>query len=350
MKDTLRYITDTTAVLIFTPANRRYLTGFPSSLGYLLMTHKGNKLFVDSRYFEAATKQAVDVEVVLMTKLYEQLNTEIKQQGIKRLLIETENEFAFFRSLKSRLEVKIVPSQPLSDRLLTLRSVKKKEEIESIVTAQRIAEKAFDDILDFIKVGITEREISALLEYKMKQYGAEGIAFETIAVSGVNSSLPHGVPTDKTVQEGDFVTMDFGAVINGYCSDMTRTVAVGFATDEMIKVYETVLSAQENVINTVKAGIICKDADSAARDVIAAAGYGEFFGHSTGHGVGIHIHERPNLSPTAEKTKLRAGQIVTDEPGIYLPDKFGVRIEDMLLVRKNDCKNLTKAPKHLIIL
>ncbi len=350
MKDTLRYITDTTAVLIFTPANRRYLTGFPSSLGYLLMTHKGNKLFVDSRYFEAATKQAVDVEVVLMTKLYEQLNTEIKQQGIKRLLIETENEFAFFGSLKSRLEVKVVPSQPLSDRLLTLRSVKKKEEIESIVTAQRIAEKAFDDILGFIKVGVTEREIAALLEYKMKQYGAEGIAFETIAVSGVNSSLPHGVPTDKTLQEGDFVTMDFGAVINGYCSDMTRTVAVGFATDDMIKVYETVLSAQKNVINTVKAGIICKDADSAARDVITAAGYGEFFGHSTGHGVGLHIHERPNLSPTAEKTKLRAGQIVTDEPGIYLPDKFGVRIEDMLLVRKNDCKNLTKAPKHLIIL
>lgn len=350
MKSSLRYITDTTAVLIFTPANRRYLTGFPSSLGYLLMTHKGNKLFVDSRYFEAATKQAVDTEVVLIDKLYEQLNSVIKEQGIKRLLIETENEFAFYQSLKAKLEVKVVPSQPLSDKLLALRSVKRKEELDSIVAAQRIAEKAFEDILAFIRVGVTEREIAALLEYKMKQYGAESIAFKTIAVSGANSSLPHGIPTDKAVEAGDFVTMDFGAVINGYCSDMTRTVAVGHATDEMIKVYNTVLSAQENVIKTVKAGIICKDADSAARDIIKEAGYGDFFGHGTGHGVGLHIHEKPNLSPSAENIKLRAGQVITDEPGIYLPEKFGVRIEDMLLVRKNDCKNLTKAPKHLIIL
>jgi Xaa-Pro aminopeptidase len=346
----LRYVTEGTAVLVSTHANRRYLTGFPSSVGYLLMTHKGNKLFVDSRYFEAANKKVVDSEVVLTSNLWDQLNTIMKEERIQRLLIETETELAFYRLLKTKLQVKVVPSQPLSDKLLNLRSVKKREEIESIVAAQRIAERAFDDILNFIKAGVSEREIAALLEYKMKIYGAEGIAFGTIAVSGANSSLPHGVPTDKTVAEGDFVTMDFGGVINGYCSDMTRTVAVGHATDEMIKVYNTVLSAQENVIKTVKSGIICKDADAAARDVITQAGYGECFGHSTGHGVGLHVHERPNLSPAAQGVKLRAGQVITAEPGIYIPGKFGVRIEDMLLVRKNDCKNLTKAPKHLIIL
>lgn len=350
MNKTLRYITDTTAVLIYTPVNRRYLTGFPSSLGYLLMTSAGNKLFVDGRYFEAAKKKAVDTEVVLFKKIIPELNDELKKQGIKKLLIETEVEYSFYAALKAKLEVKVTPSGALSDKLLSLRSVKRKEETDSVIAAQRIAEKAFDDILQFIKVGVTEKEIAALLEYKMKQYGAEGIAFETIAVSGANSSLPHGVPTEKRVEEGDFVTMDFGAVINGYCSDMTRTVAVGHATDEMIKVYNTVLAANENVIRIVKAGTVCKDADAAARDIITGAGFGEFFGHSTGHGVGLMIHERPNLSPTAENIKLRSGQIVTDEPGIYIPGKFGVRIEDMLLVRKNDCKNLTKAPKQLIIL
>ena len=205
-------------------------------------------------------------------------------------------------------------------------------------------------MLDFIKVGKSEREIAAFLEYRMKIYGAEKIAFETIAVSGENSSMPHGVPTDKRVENGDFITLDFGAVINGYCSDMTRTVAVGFATDEMQQVYNTVLQAQQKVIDIVSTGVLCSEADKAARDIIEAAGYGEYFNHSTGHGVGLEIHETPTLSKKSGSIKLRAGQIVTDEPGIYLPGKFGVRIEDMLLVQKNGCKNLTKAPKHLIIL
>ncbi len=348
--ESLRFVTDKTAVLIFTPVNRRYLTGFASSLGYLLLTSKGNILFVDSRYYEAAGKRAEGAEVRQFTKIFDQLQEALAEAGAEKLLIETEVSVDFYQRLRSKLAVRVTPSAPLTGRLLQLRSVKKKEELESIVCAQRIAEKAFDDILQFIAPGVSEKEIAALLEYKMKQHGAEGIAFDTIAVSGANSSLPHGVPTDKVVAKGDFVTMDFGAVINGYCSDMTRTVAVGYVTDEMAKVYETVLNAQENVIKTLSAGITCKQADSAARDIITAAGYGEYFGHSTGHGVGLEIHEQPNLSPAADKIKLRTGQIVTDEPGIYLPGKFGVRIEDMLLIRKNGCKNLTKAPKHLIIL
>ena len=348
--EALRFVTDKTAVLIFTPVNRRYLTGFASSLGYLLLTSRGNILFVDSRYYEAAGKRAEGAEVRQFTKIFDQLQEVLAEVGAEKLLIETEVSVEFYQRLRSKLAVRVAPSAPLTNRLLQLRSVKKKEEIESIVCAQRIAEKAFDDILQFIARGVSEKEIAALLEYKMKQYGAEGIAFDTIAVSGANSSLPHGVPTDKAVENGEFVTMDFGAVINGYCSDMTRTVAVGYATDEMTKVYETVLNAQENVIKTLSAGITGKQADAAARDIITEAGYGEFFGHSTGHGVGLEIHEQPNLSPSVDKIKLRAGQIVTDEPGIYLPGKFGVRIEDMLLIQKNGCKNLTKAPKHLIIL
>lgn len=347
---TLRYVTEKTAVLIITPENRRYLTGFPSSLGYLLLTNNGNTLFVDGRYFEAATKGVANAKVVLINGLINQLNNELSDNNVSKLLIETENDIATFKSLKQKLNVAVLPSGPLSDKLMQMRSVKKREEKESIVSAQRIAEKAFADVLEFIKVGVTEREIAAFLEYRMKLYGSERSAFETIAVSGKNSSMPHGVPTDKRVENGDFITMDFGAVINGYASDMTRTVAVGFATDEMIKVYETVLAAQQNVTENLKAGILCAEADGFARSVIESAGYGEYFTHSTGHGVGLQIHEKPTLSKNAGAVKLRAGQIVTNEPGIYIPEKFGVRIEDMLQIQKNGCKNLTKAAKQLIIL
>ena len=349
MENTLRYITDKTAVLIITPENRRYLTGFPSSLGYLLMTKQGNTLFVDGRYYEAAEKKSSQAKVVLLKNIYAQLNEELAKCGAMRLLIETEVSFKTYNGIKHGIDVAVTPSEKLSTKLLELRSVKKREETASIIIAQRIAEKAFEEILNFIKVGVTERQIANELEYKMKQYGAEGIAFDTVAVSGTNSSLPHGVPTDKRVEEGEFITMDFGAVINGYCSDMTRTVAVGTPSEEMVKVYDTVLSAQENAISRIKSGVLCKDVDNAARSVIDGEGYGNFFTHSTGHGVGLMIHEYPNLSPTSE-VKLRAGQIVTAEPGIYLPGRFGVRIEDMLQVRKNGVKNLTKAPKHLIIL
>lgn len=346
----LRFVTNKTAVLIYTSVNRRYLTSFPSSLGYLLLTEDENILFVDGRYFEAASKKAADCTVVLMNSLYLQLNTLFKEKGIERLLIETENEISFLNSLKSNLSVKVSASESLSKRLRELRSIKTKEEIDSAVAAQRIAEKAFEDILEFIKIGKSEREIAAFLEYRMRLYGSEGAAFETIAVSGENSSLPHGVPSDRPVREGDFITMDFGATTNGYCSDMTRTVAVGFVTDEMQRVYETVLLAQKKVEETVRAGILCKDADKAAREIISAAGYGEYFIHSTGHGIGLEVHEMPTLSPRGGDAKLRRGQLVSNEPGIYLPEKFGVRIEDMLFVTKNGCKNLTKAEKSLIIL
>ena len=346
----LRYVTDNTAVLIFTSINRKYLTGFSSSLGYLLLTKEENVLFVDGRYYEAATNQVTDAKVVLIKNIYEQINELLKKANVKKLLIETENEISLFNSLKSKLNVKVIPSEPLSNRLLDLRSVKSKKEADNIIKAQQIAEKAFLDILDYIKVGMTEKLIAATLNYKMMCYGAESPSFDTIVVSGQNSSLPHGVPTEKKIEKGDFITMDFGAMYNGYCSDMTRTVAVDSVTDEMKNVYNTVLTAQKSAEEAVKAGALCSDVDKAARDVIKNAGYGEYFCHSTGHGIGLFIHEKPTVSSNSKGIKLRSGQVISNEPGIYLPKKFGVRIEDMLFVNKNGCKNLTKAPKDLIIL
>ncbi len=346
----MRFINSKTAALIYTPVNRRYLTGFNSSLGYFLMTHDENVLFVDGRYFEAATKKVSGAKVVLIDKLFDQMNNLFVEKRIERLLIETENEISFLNTLRKKLSVRVSASASLSKRLTEMRSIKSREELECSIDAQRIAEKAFCDTLEFIKEGVTEREIAAFLEYRMKLYGSECAAFETIAVAGANSSLPHGVPTDKKIAAGDFITMDFGAVINGYCSDTTRTVAMGFATDEMRKVYETVLKAQTAAESIARAGVLCSEVDKAARDVITEAEYGEYFIHSTGHGIGLEVHEIPSLSPRSGEVKLRRGQLVSNEPGIYLPGKFGVRIEDMLFITKNGCKNLTKAEKSLIIL
>lgn len=346
----LRCVNKKTAALIFTPINRRYITGFPSSLGYLLLTEDENYLFVDGRYFEAASKKCCGARVVLLKNIYEQLNSLLLEKGVEKLLIETENEIAFLNALRKNIKVTVSAHAPLSKRLSELRSIKNKEELECSAEAQIIAEKAFCDTLEFITEGVTEREIAAFLEYRMKMYGSEGAAFETIAVSGANSSLPHGLPTNKRVAAGDFITMDFGATVNGYCSDMTRTVAVGYATEEMERVYDTVLKAQMTAEKFYKAGALCSDVDAAARQIIESAGYGEYFIHSLGHGIGLEVHELPTISPRSTKMRLRRGQLVSNEPGIYLPAKFGVRIEDMLFITKTGCKNLTKAEKSLIIL
>ena len=236
-----------------------------------------------------------------------------------------------------------------TDILWRLRSVKDGEELDAMVAAQRIAERALDQILGEIRPGVTEKEIAARLQYLMLHYGAENMSFDPIVVSGPNGSLPHGVPGERVIQNGEFVTMDFGCIYHGYCSDMTRTVAVGFATEEMQRVYHTVLSSQEAGIRAARAGVTGREVDGAARAVITAAGYGDYFGHSFGHGVGVEIHEAPNASPMNEKP-LPAGAVISAEPGIYLPGKLGVRIEDVILLTEEGCKDLTKAPKELIIL
>ena len=246
---------------------------------------------------------------------------------------------------------------PTVERLLSdldelvdaLRAAKDDGEIALMTKAQEITDRAFSEILKFIQPGMTEQEIAAKLQYDMLRFGAEKMSFDPIVVSGPNGSLPHGIPSAKQVQQGEFITMDFGCKYGGYCSDMTRTVALGEPTGEMRKVYQTVLEAQLAGIAVTKAGVPGKSIDAAARKVIEDAGYGEYFGHGYGHSLGIEIHESPNAN-TRDETLLPVGAVVSAEPGIYLPGKFGVRIEDVTVLTADGCMVLTKSPKELIIL
>ena len=247
------------------------------------------------------------------------------------------------------LPCRVTFSKKLEELITSSREIKEAEEIECIKKAQSIAEAAFNHVLTFIKPGVTEKQIALELDFYMLSHGAEAVSFETIAVTGAKSSMPHGVPDDTIVKDGDFITMDFGAVYKGYHSDMTRTVAVCNVSDKQKKIYDIVLKAQENALSVLKSGLSCAQADKAARGIIEDAGYGDYFGHGTGHGVGVEIHEEPSLSPRSKQT-LKEGDVVTVEPGIYLPSEFGVRIEDMALITKDGYENLTSAPKELIIL
>ena len=339
------------ATLIVSPENRFYFTNFASSDGYLLVSDDRAVFITDGRYIEAAQNTIKDCEVMLQAQSISQIKDVLSALGAKSVAVEAERmslkEYAEFAQALEGVD--IVCDGELDEAIKEIRSIKNEVEVEKIIKAQRIAEAAFEHILTFIKEGVTEKEVALELDYYMLSHGADGLSFETIAVSGKNSSKPHGVPSDKKIEKGDFVTMDFGAVVEGYHSDMTRTVAVGFVTDEQKNVYETVLKAQEAAQTAASSGVCCADVDKAARDVIEDAGYGEYFNHSTGHGVGVEIHESPRLS-TVCKAPLSVGNVVTDEPGIYIPEKFGVRIEDMLLITENGCKNFTRAPKELIIL
>ena len=337
--------------MITSEENRRYFTEFPSTSGVLIVSRGGSVFLTDSRYVEAAGKKIKCCPVRETKNLKAELPALMREFNIRRIGIEaqrvTVSDYAKYKDMLGGVEVS---ADGAVDRAITsLRMIKSADEIALMKSAQEIAERAFTHILDFIKPGVTEREVSLELDYFMLRNGAEALSFETIAVSGVNSSMPHGVPSDKKIENGDFVTMDYGAVCGGYHSDMTRTVAVGNVSAEQKKVYDTVLKAQLAALEAMRPGVRCADADRAARDVIAAAGYGEFFGHGTGHGVGIEIHEEPRVSPTAADI-LEAGNVVTDEPGIYIPGRFGVRIEDMVLITENGFENLTKAPKELIVL
>lgn len=337
-------------LLISSDVNRLFLTGFRSSDGYLLVTAGGSVFLTDSRYIEEARRVVKCCEVREFTSFSAQMPELCREFGCRKLGVESERltvgSLKAFRRELTGVSVTTVGT----DRLInSLRSVKTRGQVENILAAQSIAERAFEHIKGFIRPGVTEKEIALELDFFMLSHGAEALSFETIAVSGANTSKPHGVPTDKRVEYGDFVTMDYGAVFNGYHSDMTRTVAVGAVTDEQARVYETVLRAQLAALEVLRPGLLCSEADAAARSVIADAGCGEFFRHSTGHGVGIEIHENPYLSPKS-KQRLSRGNVVTVEPGIYIPGKFGVRIEDMALITETGCENLTKSEKTLVIL
>lgn len=343
---------DHCAALVAAPHNLCYLTGFPSGDSWIYVSKEQRYFLTDFRYIEMAKSLVKGAECVMITALSKTLAELSAKHGIERLYLEAgETSLA-----QADLLVRLVSSMTfgmgneLDGWLSEMRAVKDEREVALVEQAQRLAERGFEHILPYIREGVTEREVALELEFYLRREGAQRVAFDFIVVSGANSSLPHGIPSDKPIEKGDFVTMDFGVVIDGYHSDMTRTVAVGTVSDEQRHIYDTVLQAQLASLAVLKAGLPCVAGDAAARDIIAAAGYGDCFGHGTGHGVGVQIHEGPSLSPKAGERLLQAGNIVTVEPGIYLEGRYGVRIEDMALITADGCRNLTRCPKELIVL
>lgn len=349
--DLAALLRDDSAALVTSEHNCFYLTGFDSENGWLMVTKRGSLYLTDSRYIEAAKQQIKGCAVELQNKIFEQMGRFAASHGITEILIEGETvsvlSAAKFKAALSDFDFNY--TNELDMHISDLRQIKDAEEKDRITKAQRIAEQAFESTLKVIRPGITERNIAAELEYKMRVLGGDGASFDTIAITGVNTSKPHGVPGDAQVASGDFVTLDFGAKYKGYHSDTTRTVAVGNITPEMQHIYDIVLRAQQAGVEAVVPGLPTAEADSVCRDIITAAGYGPAFGHSTGHGVGVEIHEPPILSCKATDV-LQPGNIITIEPGIYLEGKFGVRIEDMLYITESTAENLVKLPKELITL
>lgn len=341
------------AILVVSEKNRFYFTEFASTFGYLVLFPENKSVFItDPRYYEMAQSLAMDgVEVRQIANgasVGSMLADLLNEKNVKTLGFEdTELTVSDYLSLKEQLEG--FELLAVGKYINFVRSFKTAQEIEYIKKAQSITDVAFAAILGFIRPGVTEREIAIELEYQMNKNGAEGLAFDTIIASGINSSKPHAHPTDKVIELGDPVTMDFGARYHGYCSDMTRTVFVGEPDDELRKIYNIVALAQSMGINSAYTGMTGRELDTACREIIKANGYGEYFTHSTGHSLGIDIHETPYASMRSDDV-LDANQLITCEPGIYIPKVGGVRIEDMLLFEENGVIDLTTSDKNIIIL
>lgn len=337
---------DLQCMLISKPENRRYFSGFSGSAGMLLISLHSNKLLTDFRYIEQATAQATQYEIVRYSNnIGKTLADVIKPLEVTKVGFEGDYvTIDGYNDLMSHLHsVNLVPVQ-----LDSLRMMKDETEILAIKKAVEIADNAFSQILSFIKPGMSEQEVALELEYYMRKLGAEKPAFDTIMASGKRGALPHGRASQKIIEIGDFVTMDFGAVYNGYHSDITRTICMGKATARQQEVYEIVLAAQLAGVHAVTPGKVGKEVDAVSRKIIIDAGFGEFFGHGLGHGLGLNIHEEPRLSPANIHTVLMKDMVVTVEPGIYLPDWGGVRIEDTVLVSEKGCQILTASNKQLI--
>lgn len=335
------------AVLISNGYNMRYISGFAGATGYVYISKKQRVVLTDSRYTIQAKEEAVGYEVRQVKKKYTELLAELlNEDGAKKVAIEGQ-DFLCYDLENWKKDLPQVSWTVLGSELSEFRMIKTPEELAKIKQAEHIGDLAFTKILDIIKPGITELEVAAYLEFYMKQNGAEGLSFDTIVASGVNSSKPHAVPGRKKIEKGDFVTMDFGCTYEGYCSDMTRTIVVGKASEEQKKVYQTVLDAQMAALSYIKAGYTGAQIDKVARDLITQAGYGDCFGHGLGHSVGLFIHENPRLSPSEDRVIL-ANMTETVEPGIYIENFGGVRIEDLVVVTEDGCENFAHAPKELI--
>ena len=353
MKNLEKYLSllgeEADGLLLTSRYSRFYGTEYDIAEGVAIVTRKGCRYFTDSRYIESAQNGIKEFQVLMVDRqnpYSKLLNEAIADFGVETLGYE-ENYLTVAELLhyESSLHAKLVP---MNRKINGFRAVKEEWELDIMRKAQEITDKAFAEVLPRIKAGMTEKEAQTELIYCLYKNGADNLAFDPIVVSGPKTSMPHGVAGDRVIQDGDFITMDFGALYKSYCADMTRTVAMGYATEEMKDVYYTVLKAQKAAIAATKAGMTGREVDKIARDIIAEAGYGDYFGHGYGHGLGMEVHEAPSCNPGGE-TVMRVNVVSSAEPGIYLPGKFGVRIEDVTLITEDGTINITKSPKNLII-
>lgn len=333
-------------LLITSPFNRRYTTQFTGSAGVVLITAEAALLITDFRYVQQAEREANNYTIIQHEKsIIEEVKNQLQLLNVNRLGFESEHmTMAQYSSYKEAIHSKLVPTTNIIERL---RMIKTDEEVAILKEATNIVDRAFEHILSFIKPGVREVDIANELEYFMRKEGASESSFDTIVASGVRSSLPHGTASQKVIENGELVTLDFGALYKGYCSDITRTVAVGSISEQLKEIYHIVLAAQQTAVEAIKPNMTGKEADALARDYIIEKGYGDYFGHSTGHGIGLEVHEGPTLAPRST-TILEENMVVTVEPGIYLPNIGGCRIEDDIVLTKNGNERLTLSTKELI--
>ena len=336
------------ALLITNPFNRSYMTEFTGTAGVALVSAKDAVFITDFRYTKQAEKEIEGYRIVQhTTTIIEEVALQVKNMNVKTVGFEKDDlSFGLYELYNKEIDAELKPVSGLVEKL---RMVKTPDEIAILQAAAKIADDAFTHIITYIRPGITELDVSNELEFFMRKQGATSSSFSIIVASGLRSALPHGVATDKVIESGDFVTLDYGALYKGYISDITRTVAVGEPSDKLKEIYAVVLEAQELALKEIKPGMTGIEADRIARDYITSKGYGEAFGHSTGHGIGLEVHEGPGLS-SKSKTVLEPNMVVTVEPGIYLPEIGGVRIEDDIVITADGNKRLTFATKELLIL
>jgi Xaa-Pro aminopeptidase len=335
-------------ILFFSPENIRYLTGFSGSEGYLLTGTDENLLLVDSRYITQAQDETKNCRVILLDEGIKGVAAQIAARGWRRLGFEAQGiSVALFEKLQENLQETELVS--IKDEVARLRGLKGDNEISLIQQAVQIAEEAWKNVVGMVKSGTREDELALELEYCMKKGGAEGVAFDIIVAAGPRTALPHAQPTIRPIEEGDVVLFDFGARYRGYCCDESCTVVAGQATEEQKRIYTIVKDAHDKAIEQVKPGVKLAAIDAAARNHINQAGHGEHFGHGTGHGVGLAVHEWPTVGKDSRDV-AEEGMVFTIEPGIYIPGWGGIRIEDMVLVTTDGCEVLTKIPKDLMII
>ena len=334
-------------IIINNLKNVYYLTGFWGSNGTVFISRDRQILVTDARYIIAAKQEVTGFEIFAERDELATIAKIAKDMGLSRIGFEDEISVSYYNRMQGAFEgLELVPQTQFVE---ALRMIKDETEIETIRKACSISDQAFHDALEFIKPGKTEIEIANFLDFRMRELGAAGLSFDTILASGINSSKPHAHPMHKPVELGEAITMDFGCLYEHYVSDMTRTIYLGHVSDEQAEIYNTVLKANQALIDQVKAGLGFRDFDKIPRDIIVEAGYGEYFTHGIGHGIGLDIHEEPYFSQTSTEV-IKSGMVLTDEPGIYIEGKYGVRIEDDILITDKGCELLTLAPKELIVI